>query len=197
MNHQPRRTNLRLRTFDYRSPGPYFVTICLYHRQPRFGVVENERVILSPAGEMIADAWTTIVQRFGVGPDAFIVMPDHMHGILTLPLGTDSSPAPSLGRVIGAFKSLSTKLYRDGVSAQGWPRFQEYFWGQTTTSTSFETIAISRRSGSTSSGIRGDGERRWGWQELLMECGASKAAIKAAATESWTPRPALQGQRFA
>jgi len=129
MNHRPRSTNLRLRTFDYRSPGPYFVTICLYCRQPRFGVVENERVILSPAGEMIADAWTTIVQRFGVVPDAFIVMPDHMHGILTLPLVTDSSPAPSLGGIIGAFKSLSTKIYRDGVSAQGWTRFQEYFWG--------------------------------------------------------------------
>jgi len=92
-------------------------------------VVENERVVLSPAGEMIADAWTTIAQRCDVVPDAFIVMPDHLYGILTLPLGTDSSPAPSLGGVIGAFKGLSTKLYRDGVSAQGWPRFSQYFWG--------------------------------------------------------------------
>ncbi len=129
MNHLSRRTNLRLPDFDYHAPGPYFVTISLHHRQPRFGVVESERVALSPAGEMIADAWMVIGQRFDVTLDAFIVMPDHVHAILTLPFGMKSSPAPSLGEVVGAFKGLTTKLYRDGVVSQGWPRFQTYFWG--------------------------------------------------------------------
>ncbi|MGI8485955.1 MAG: transposase [Thermomicrobiales bacterium] len=129
MNHSPRRTNLRLPDFDYHAPGPYYVTISLHHRQPRFGVVECERVILSPAGEMIADTWNHIGHRFEVTLDAFIVMPDHLHGILTLPLCTESSPASSLGKVVGAFKGLTTKLYCDGVASQGWPRFQTYFWG--------------------------------------------------------------------
>lgn len=56
-------------------------------------------------------------------------MPDHMHGIRTLPLGADSGPVPSLGEVVGAFKGLTTKLYRDGVASQGWPRFKGFFWG--------------------------------------------------------------------
>lgn len=129
MNPRPRRTNLRLRTFDYHAPGPYFVTICLHQRQPWFGKVENECMVLLPAGEMIADTWVTIARRFHVEPDAFIVMPDHLHGILTLPLRSDSTSESSLGEVIGAFKSLSTKLYRDGVVSQGWPRFDRFFWG--------------------------------------------------------------------
>ncbi|MGI8483872.1 MAG: transposase [Thermomicrobiales bacterium] len=130
MNPRPRRTNLRLRAFDYHAPGPYFVTISLHQRQPRFGIVENERVVLSPAGKMIADAWVAIARRFDVTLDASIVIPDHMHGILTLPLVADSELAPALAEVVGAFKGLTTKLYRDGVASQGWPRFQKYFWGE-------------------------------------------------------------------
>ena len=83
---------------------------------------------LSAAGRMVEGAWRELPQRFPfVRLDAFVVMPDHFHGIVWLVTLLESLPRP-LGQVIGAFKSLTTVSYIRAVEEAGWPRFDGQLW---------------------------------------------------------------------
>jgi putative transposase len=87
-----------LRGHDYRY-GQYFVTICAARRGPIFEIPELRTIL--------TETWQTLPQRFaGVTLDEFIIMPDHVHFILML--NGLVQPAPTLGKVIGAYKSLTT-----------------------------------------------------------------------------------------
>jgi len=81
----PMRKPTRARGYDYREPGPYFVTICEHRRQNRFGEVLAGEMRLSAAGEMVWNAWHALVTKFPAATfDAFVVMPNHVHGIVIL-----------------------------------------------------------------------------------------------------------------
>jgi len=128
VNH-PRRKNMRLATFDYRNPGPYFVTICLNTREPLFGRVENGLMLLNDPGECMQHLWLSLPERFPtIILDAFVVMPDHLHGILTLHDGSTIQPGLFLGNVVKAFKSQTTTAYIHGVRQLGWPPFAGKLW---------------------------------------------------------------------
>lgn len=84
------RRSIRLQAFDYTSPGAYFFTICTHDRIPLFGVIRNGRMDLNDAGRIVLDEWNnTGIMRPRIGLDAFVVMPDHVHGILVLNDVTD------------------------------------------------------------------------------------------------------------
>jgi len=71
--------------WDYTRPCAYFVTICTRDRVRWFGGVRNGIVCLSDVGSIVADEWTkTSVIRSNIGLDAWIVMPDHIHGIVVI-----------------------------------------------------------------------------------------------------------------
>lgn len=126
---QRRRSQKRLPTYDYTAPGPYWVTIRLHRPRPLFGSVDDEGMHLSDIGVMVDETWQSLPERFpSVVLDAWIVMPDHFHGLLALFEGPDPPANVSLGRVIGAFKSLSTTRYIAGVREAGWPPYDRYFW---------------------------------------------------------------------
>ncbi len=76
----------RLRGWNYGGAGWYFVTICTRNRQTFFGVVENGVVRLSPIGEIARDYWAQIPHHMtaNVAIDAFVVMPNHIHGIVAI-----------------------------------------------------------------------------------------------------------------
>ncbi|MEM6337019.1 MAG: hypothetical protein AAF752_10655 [Bacteroidota bacterium] len=75
----------RCAAWDYAANGGYFVTICTRPRQPWFGEVIRGQMQLSDAGEIALDCWRKIPKRVsGVAIDAFVVMPDHVHGIVWL-----------------------------------------------------------------------------------------------------------------
>jgi putative transposase len=77
--------SIRRPQWDYRSPGLYFVTICTYEMRMFFGRVVNEKVKLSAIGQYVEDKWKEIPNHFkNVSLDEFIVMPNHLHGILKL-----------------------------------------------------------------------------------------------------------------
>jgi REP element-mobilizing transposase RayT len=64
-----------------------------------------------------------------VGLDTFVVMPDHLHGIVLT--GTDpehEDPAASVGAVVRWFKTAVLTGYRTGVIELGWPRYQKALW---------------------------------------------------------------------
>ncbi|MCH8961165.1 MAG: hypothetical protein IH820_07505 [Bacteroidetes bacterium] len=78
-----RRRSIRLRDYDYRQPGAYFITICTYDRDCLFGQVVDGVMELTPSGRIVADEWhRTEMVRPNVVLDAFVVMPNHVHGII-------------------------------------------------------------------------------------------------------------------
>ncbi len=71
--------------WDYTSNGYYFVTICTHNRQCFFGQVINGNMQLSQIGTIVAEEWQKTGQiRPNVQLDEWVVMPDHMHGILVI-----------------------------------------------------------------------------------------------------------------
>ncbi|MGH7612580.1 MAG: transposase [Gemmatimonadales bacterium] len=79
------RQSIRLRNYDYTRPGFYFVTLCSHERAPLFGQVERGVVHLSEMGRVVGDCWREIPSHFpNVDLDAFVIMPDHVHGIVVI-----------------------------------------------------------------------------------------------------------------
>ena len=102
-----RRRSIRLKNYDYSSPGAYFVTACLRRRVNGIGTLGNIRKGImwqNDAGRIVDDTWFYLPERFlQIVLDAYVVMPDHFHGIVWIldppdaPLaGPDSSVGPDL-----------------------------------------------------------------------------------------------------
>jgi len=82
---QRHRRSIRMRGYDYSQPGAYFVTIVTQGRECVFGEIVDGETRLNPAGQMIATVWGDLPVRFPfVQMDAFVVMPNHLHGIIVL-----------------------------------------------------------------------------------------------------------------
>jgi REP element-mobilizing transposase RayT len=79
------RRSLRLRGYDYSQRGVYFVTVLTKNRRRLFGAVMNGRMVLSEAGRIAARCWQEIPRHFPhAALDAWVVMPDHIHGIIVI-----------------------------------------------------------------------------------------------------------------
>jgi putative transposase len=88
MNISPKghRQSIRLKAIDYSQAGAYFITICTNNKRCHFGRVEGEMVKLTPIGEIANKYWLEICEHFdNVLLDDFVVMPNHIHGILFIP----------------------------------------------------------------------------------------------------------------
>ena len=80
-----RRQSIRLKGYDYSQAGAYFVTIVTQSRLCVFGEVLGEQMRLNEAGAMARQTWEALPRRFpGIGIDAFMVMPNHIHGIVII-----------------------------------------------------------------------------------------------------------------
>ena len=79
------RRSIRMPEFDYAAGGVFFVTICVKDRECLFGEVVECEMRLNEAGRLVADCWSAIASHHdGVEMDAFVVMPNHLHGILRI-----------------------------------------------------------------------------------------------------------------
>jgi REP element-mobilizing transposase RayT len=89
------RRSIRLCGYDYSREGAYFVTICTQDRANRFGAVADGTMQLNDAGQMVARWWDELNRAYlGVETDAFVAMPDHIHGIVVL-VGADQCVCPT------------------------------------------------------------------------------------------------------
>ncbi len=80
-----RTTTTRLQTWDYGSNAAYFITMCTQNRVHYFGDVVNGKMQLSEIGMMAEKYWHEIPEHFPfVKLDAFVVMPNHIHGIIII-----------------------------------------------------------------------------------------------------------------
>ena len=107
------RKSIRLEGYDYAGQGAYFVTICSRNREPVFWsnppVEQGLCPCLSPQGEIAQEEILALSRRFSsVVIDKYVVMDDHVHILLTT-TWQGQSPCPTLGTVIGAYKSVTTK----------------------------------------------------------------------------------------
>ncbi len=128
------------------------MTVCTKHKENLFGTIRRNILVFNKAGSMIQSVWDKLPDHFGyIKLDQFIIMPNHIHGIIFLvgaPLvGALSSntaqdnnkvkpdntragtrPAPTLGNVVGIFKSISTHQYALNVHSHNWPPFPGKLW---------------------------------------------------------------------
>jgi REP element-mobilizing transposase RayT len=131
-----RRSN-RLRGWDYRTPGAYFVTIATFNRERLFEDRSLRRIV--------ERTWVSVVdENASIESGDFVVMPDHVHGIIWIrtavgashserrlfpnhrctpecliadqdifpsgsPLRTAGAPSGSLGAIVGSFKAVASK----------------------------------------------------------------------------------------
>jgi REP element-mobilizing transposase RayT len=136
----PRRVaTLRHPNHDYLC-GCYFVTAVTHIRRPILSKVRGADVALSPLGAIVDACWRDLAARFDyVTLHAHVVMPDHVHGLLSLgeggaptvwPLADRGQvgPAPaSLGAVIGQFKSTATRRIEEAFPLVTMPIWQRGF----------------------------------------------------------------------
>ena len=79
------RRSIRLKGYDYSSAGAYFVTICTQNRECLFGQVVGDEIRISGMGVIVQAEWIRTSEiRNNVLIDEFIIMPNHLHGILFL-----------------------------------------------------------------------------------------------------------------
>ena len=143
--HPPKtRRSIRLASFDYRTPGAYYITIVAHDRQPLLGTIVDGMTALSALGHVVDGEWRrTATQRDNVELDQYVVMPDHLHALLwILPDGREddsdpTNPVPAQGRrfgvmpkdslssIVRSFKSAATRTVnaeRGTPSATFWQR---------------------------------------------------------------------------
>jgi putative transposase len=133
MRYEPERhhrQSIRLKGYDYRQVGAYFITICTQEKACLFGEVVNGEMKLNDAGRIVEHCWLEIPHHFPhVALDAFVVMPNHVHGILwivvdirntsppqpTLQSPAMQSPSKTIGSIVRGFKIGVTKWFRQNT----------------------------------------------------------------------------------
>ena len=137
MNPRQRRSP-REPTYDYATPGAYFVTICTHEREPLFGEIVDGEMRPNDLGAIVADEWAATGHlRPNVRLDAFVVMPNHVHAVVWIEPAREPPPtggagtqraaslqpaegrvAPgSLGAIVRAFKGAVTRRARETLDA--------------------------------------------------------------------------------
>ena len=127
----PKRRRIRLPKYDYSQPGYYFVTICTHDRQLLLGQLIGGEMRLSQCGEVVVSQWGKLTDHYpNVSTDAFVVMPNHVHGVIVLTdaradLGSAPTDRHPLSEVVRSFKAFSTReinVLKVGIETPVWQR---------------------------------------------------------------------------
>lgn len=121
----------RLKNWDYSTAWWYYVTINTKNHIEWFGIVENKKMYLNDIGKIVEKFWQEIPQHYNsVELDYFIIMPNHLHGIIILNNPDVETPykaslqqkqPPTLGIVINGFKGAVTRwCNKNGYSNFKW-----------------------------------------------------------------------------
>jgi putative transposase len=142
--HKHHRGSNRLQGYDYSLAGAYFITVVTYQREMLFGEIVEGGVKLNRRGEIVWEEWfasTNIRKEIRLFSDEFVVMPNHIHGIVwivndgsnanaeanAVVVGADGRPLRrkprSLSSFVAGFKASVTKRIRDELNETGiWQR---------------------------------------------------------------------------
>jgi REP element-mobilizing transposase RayT len=117
------RRSIRLKDYDYSRCGAYFVTICTQERLCLFGDVVDDEMVLSDAGAMIERRWAELPEKYiGIQIDAFVVMPNHIHGIVLIDVESSVGAAPR-GRPVSRPNEIESRSEKEsGLRDEGQPQ---------------------------------------------------------------------------
>ena len=138
------RQSIRLRNYDYSQAGLYFITMCVHQRLSLFGEVVAGKMILNEAGRVVQDVWHDLPSHYtNVELDSFVVMPNHIHGIVRFngivgaihesPLQSPLQQSPisrrnmGLSKLVGRLKMVSAKRINQLRNTQGVPVWQRNY----------------------------------------------------------------------
>jgi REP element-mobilizing transposase RayT len=131
------RNSIRLKNHDYSQNGLYFITICTQNRINLFGEIINDVMQLNDAGKNAHTCWKNIPKHY---PDVklheFIIMPNHIHGIIEITIGAEYFPPKkerllptSLGNIIKGYKIGVTKWFQKNKNQKrGQTIWQRNYW---------------------------------------------------------------------
>jgi putative transposase len=161
------RPQLRLPDYDYSSDGAYFLTICTVDRRCLFGDVVEGEMVLNDFGRIVEEEWVRSEEiRSEIQLGAFIVMPNHLHGIIIISRDVDAngrlhlpaSKSPRRPRSISSFaagfKTASTKRINALRGTRGQKMWQANF---------YEHIIRTERSYHRITTYIHANPRRWAW----------------------------------
>lgn len=150
--HKP----IRLPDFDYASASTYFFTQCTHGRVQCLGSVEGDRMILSVIGEIVQGEWIkTLEIRKEIIEHAFIMMPNHVHGLVSIDANAIREPSVashgnatplhrkprSLSTLVSGFKGAATRQVRLALEDPAFELWQKgYHEHIVRNEKSFETI---------------------------------------------------------
>ena len=119
---------MRLVGFDYINPNSYFITVCTQDRAMLFGDVHGGQMRQIAAGKMLEYWWSELPNRFpNAGVGEFIVMPDHIHGIIEINMTGNRGP-DGLTSMLNWFKTMTSNAYIRNVKAGIMPGFNKRLW---------------------------------------------------------------------
>jgi REP element-mobilizing transposase RayT len=133
---------LRLKDYDYAQEGAYFVTICSQNRIHFFGEMVDGAMRLNAAGEIAQACWQAIPTHFPqVELDVFVVMPNHVHGIIMIveaasnvgarhasPLQANKPKSGSISAIVGSFKFAAARRINILNGTSSVPIWQRSFY---------------------------------------------------------------------
>lgn len=150
------RKSIRLRDYDYRQAGAYFITICTQDRECLFGEIVDDDVQLNNAGRIVKTIWQEIPIHYPqVELDEFVIMPNHFHAIFNIrpsepgagrkpapafdqtfvcykptlaPSMAVASNAPTVGQIMRRFKSMSAIAANKSLGRSSQPLWQRNYW---------------------------------------------------------------------
>lgn len=114
------RRSIRLKNYDYAGKGLYFITLCTADRKNLFGRIINGELFLNPLGKIAKEEWAKTPEiRNNITLGEFIIMPNHMHGIISIDyqiskpeeeeIGKFHSPSHTIGAIIRGYKGATTR----------------------------------------------------------------------------------------
>lgn len=149
----PKRKHTRLKNFDYGQDGYYFVTIHTDHNEytlseiipaandvgrglaPAAGKVPAAEIKLTEIGKISEQQLFALEKRYKcVKIDKYVIMPNHIHTVIIISenyamnIAAGASPRPTLTEIIGAFKSLTTRICNQNDDVPGRKIFQTSFY---------------------------------------------------------------------
>ncbi|MDR0680922.1 MAG: hypothetical protein LBG15_03585 [Dysgonamonadaceae bacterium] len=119
------RCSIRLKGYDYSREGLYFITVCTQNSECLFGEIIDGEMILNDYGKIVELVWNELPQHYSnVQLDVFVVMPNHIHGIIAIvdadvaraDIGVGLKPAPTMAttnhalpEIVRALKTFSSR----------------------------------------------------------------------------------------
>ncbi|UCD35040.1 MAG: transposase [Nitrospiraceae bacterium] len=123
------------------QPGMYYITLCTQRRECLFGEIRQGKMKLNDAGAVVQKTWEELSSTCNsIWTDEFVIMPNHVHGIISVTAGAPPEPGGNGGArnttpalitlpgIVYHFKSYTTARYRLGMALMNWPPLRGRLW---------------------------------------------------------------------